>query len=311
MKRICSWALTIILIMILTVSSYAKPVIDGKDNGIEWQDSKTVVIVDKKSGNNVHTATLKYRIENEYEISFCLFLSDSDSESLENAGFIITLSDDFTATVTMNSVETEGNVNNYYIDAKINPFNDNTVICEATIGIKRGLPDKISGSVSFRDGNGSDSYYFPFMIENYTATVSETTAEIKTEKPEPTATEKQKTTRKEIKTTKKDISKDKTTKKHTESATTKTKAPSKNTGKDKVYFYEKEIIISQVYVTQPTDAPTEESTTMPYEESTTALYEGRNLTTGMIMWRVICVVGVLVLIGFATWACMEVRKKSK
>ena len=108
MKRICSWALTIILIMILTVSSYAKPVIDGKDNGIEWQDSKTVVIVDKKSGNNVHTATLKYRIENEYEISFCLFLSDSDSESLENAGFIITLSDDFTATATMKSVETDG-----------------------------------------------------------------------------------------------------------------------------------------------------------------------------------------------------------
>lgn len=301
----------IALIVILTVSSYAKPIIDGKDNGIEWQDSKTVVIVDKKSGNKVQSATLKYRIENEYEISFCLFLSDSESESVDGSGFIVSLFDDFTATITMNSIVTEGNVNEYYIDAKMSPFNENTVICESTFAIKRGLPDKISGSVSFRDGNGSDSYYFPFVIENDTFSASEATTEIKTEKPKPTSTEKQKTTGKEIKTTRKDSTKDKTTKKHIESVSSVTKSPSKKTGKDKVYFYEKEIIISQVYVTQPTEAMTEESSTMPHEESTTAIYEGRNLTTGMIMWRVICVVGVLVLIGFATWACMAVKKKSE
>ena len=153
-----------------------------------------------------------------------------------------------------------------------------------------------------------NSYYYPFAFAYKEVELTEKPTIAKTEK-----TTKPKTTEaKAVKTT----SKPKTTSKVTttkQAATEKIKTTSakKSESKTVVYFYEKEVLISQVYVT---DTPTQTSV-INAKETTTAVastelaQDNLEMADKIAVQKIICAVGGVILIAFAAWAGLSAKKK--
>ena len=308
MKRILCVALSVILLTVTVVVSAAVK-IDGYDDGVEWQSYETDVEITGKHGNNVNYAAMKHRYINEYEVYIFLFLSDSSSESMENAGFILSISDDLTINVTESVTQINGDLNKYSVESKMVFTDENAASCEIVIGFKRGVPDKFDASVSFVDGQGINSYYYPVSIASGTEAVTQphTTKSDKTTKPERT-TKPEKTTK--PKTTKPRTTKNKVTTTGTHKSTTAktsiqtTKAKKEN--KTIVYFYEKEVIVSQVVITEPVQ--TVVVTDIVTQEETEAVADQSDITFGFVMQRVVVVGGILSLIIGGIIAGMNIKK---
>lgn len=306
MKRFVAIVLSIIMIIMTVVSSYAVK-IDGIDDGVEWQALDADVEINNKNVNNVSYAYIKHRIINEHEFCVFLFLSDYSSSDMDNAGFVINFFDDITVTVTAEGTQVTGDENKYYVDSEI-VFDDdnNAVSCEILFGFKRGIPDKINGTVSFIDGQGINSYFYPFIISlpveqtTVVKTTAPKTSVQKTTKPEKTTkskpTEKKTTTTKAVKTTA-----EKTTKKQTE----------KKQEKTYVYFYEKEVVISQVIVTEPVNSTilTEEGDGI--ESQTEIVTQKVDITTGFVVQRVVVSAGIILLIVGGAVAGMSIKKSKR
>lgn len=303
MKRFSVISLSIIILLLACVSVYAVR-IDGVDDGVEWQDVKNDVELKTKNGNEVNYAVMKHCIVDEYEFCIYLYLSDNTSSSVDKAGFIVNISDDLTVTVTSDGMRFEGDENKYSVESEMRFVDDNKAAsCEILVGCKRGRPDVINGTVSFIDGQGINSYYYPFTVsapvETTTAaktTIPKTTVP-KTTKPEKTTkskpTEKKTTTTKAVKTTA-----EKTTKKQTE----------KKQEKTYVYFYEKEVIVSQVFITDPTESTAAVTDISAGESHTEPLTQSVDLTTGYVAQRVVVTGGIILLVAGGAVAGMSIKK---
>ncbi len=285
------------MMFITLISSYAVK-IDGIDDGVEWQAIENDVAIRSKHSNNVNYAIMKHQFINDYELCIYLYLSDNTSGTIENAGFIVEISDDFSITVDSSGARIKGDESKYFVDSSIKYFDNNSACCEILIGFKRGLPNGINGSVSFIDGKGINSYFYPFDFDS----PIESTTELKTTKPEkttkattakPPSTEKKTTTTKAEKTTT-----PKTTQKETQA---------KKQDKTYVYFYEKEVVVSQVVVveTVPTVVVTNNNA---QESSTEILTMKSDLTTGFVLQRVVVIAGVILLIVGGAVAGMTIKK---
>lgn len=299
MKRILTVAISIILLTVTVVVSAAVK-IDGYDDGLEWQTYETDVEVTGKHGNNVNYAAMKHRYLNEYEVYIFLFLSDDSSETMDNAGFILDISDELTLTVTKSGAQIKGDTSKYSVESKMAFVDDIAASCEIVIGFKRGVPEKFNASVSFIDGQGTNSYYYPVNITSGAETVTQpdTTKPIKTTKPEKTT--KPRTTKNKVTTTKSE----KTTSVKTNPQTTKVKKENKTV----VYFYEKEVIVSQVIVTEPVQTVVVTETIVQSETETEAPTVQSNITTGFVVQRVIVAAGILLLIVGGAIAGMSIKK---
>ncbi len=299
MKRILTVAISIILLTVTVVVSAAVK-IDGYDDGLEWQTYETDVEVTGKHGNNVNYAAMKHRYLNEYEVYIFLFLSDDSSETMDNAGFILDISGELTLAVTESGAQIKGDTSKYSVESKMAFVDDIAASCEIVIGFKRGVPEKISASVSFIDGQGTNSYYYPVNITSGAEPVTQpdTTKPIKTTKPEKTT--KPRTTKNKVTTTKSE----KTTSVKTNPQTTKVKKENKTV----VYFYEKEVIVSQVIVTEPVQTVVVTETIVQSETETEAPTVQSNITTGFVVQRVIVAAGILLLIVGGAIAGMSIKK---
>lgn len=299
MKRILTVAISIILLTVTVVVSSAVK-IDGYDDGLEWQTYETDVEITGKHGNNVNYAAMKHRYLNEYELYVFLFLSDDSSETMDNAGFILDISDELTLTVTESGTQIKGDTSKYSVESKMAFVDENAASCEIVIGFKRGVPEKFNASVSFIDGQGTNSYYYPVNITSGAEPVTQpdTTKPIKTTKPEKTT--KPRTTKNKVTTTKSE----KTTSVKTNPQTTKAKKENKTV----VYFYEKEVIVSQVIVTEPVQTVIVTETVAQSETETEAPTRQSDLTTGFVVQRVIVAAGILLLIVGGAIAGMSIKK---
>lgn len=299
MKRILTVAISIILLTVTVVVSAAVK-IDGYDDGLEWQTYETDVEITGKHGNNVNYAAMKHRYLNEYEVYIFLFLSDDSSETMDNAGFILDISDELTLTVTKSGAQIKGDTSKYSVESKMAFIDDIAASCEIVIGFKRGVPDKFSASVSFIDGQGTNSFYYPVNITSGAEPVTQpdTTKPIKTTKPEKTT--KPRTTKNKVTTTKSE----KTTSVKTNPQTTKVKKENKTV----VYFYEKEVIVSQVIVTEPVRTVIVTETVAQSETETEAPTVQSNITAGFVVQRVIVAAGILLLIVGGAIAGMSIKK---
>ncbi len=273
------------------ISSYAVK-IDGIDDGVEWQSIDNDVAIRSKHSNNVSYAVMKHQFINDYELCVYLYLSDNTSGAIDKAGFIVDILDDLTITADLKGTHLKGDESKYFVDSSIKYFDNNSACCEILIGFKRGLPNKINGSVSFIDGLGINSYYFPFDFDS----PIESTTELKTTKvttTKPPSTEKKTTTTKAEKTTL-----HKTTQKETQA---------KKQDKTYVYFYEKEVVVSQVVVieTVPTVVVMNNNA---QESSTEILTMKSDLTTGFVLQRVVVIAGVILLIVGGAVAGMTIKK---
>lgn len=299
MKRILTVAISIILLTVTVVVSAAVK-IDGYDDGLEWQTYETDVEITGKHGNNVNYAAMKHRYLNEYEVYIFLFLSDDSSETMDNAGFILDISDELTLTVTKSGAQIKGDTSKYSVESKMAFIDENAASCEIVIGFKRGVPEKFSASVSFVDGQGTNSYYYPVNITSGAEPVTQpdTTKPIKTTKPEKTT--KPRTTKNKVTTTKSE----KTTSVKTNPQTTKVKKENKTV----VYFYEKEVIVSQVIVTEPVQTVVVTETIVQSETETEAPTVQSNITTGFVVQRIVVAAGILLLIVGGAIAGMSIKK---
>lgn len=299
MKRILTVAISIILLTVTVVVSAAVK-IDGYDDGLEWQTYETDVEITGKHGNNVNYAAMKHRYLNEYEVYIFLFLSDDSSETMDNAGFILDISDELTLTVTKSGAQIKGDTSKYSVESKMAFIDENAASCEIVIGFKRGVPEKFSASVSFVDGQGTNSYYYPVNITSGAESVTQpdTTKPIKTTKPEKTT--KPRTTKNKVTTTKSE----KTTSVKTNPQTTKVKKENKTV----VYFYEKEVIVSQVIVTEPVQTVVVTETIVQSETETEAPTVQSNITTGFVVQRIVVAAGILLLIVGGAIAGMSIKK---
>ncbi len=299
MKRILTVAISILLLTVTVVVSAAVK-IDGYDDGLEWQFYETDVEITGKHGNNVNYAAMKHRYLNEYEVYVFLFLSDDSSETMDNAGFILDISDELTLTVTKSGAQIKGDTSKYSVESKMAFVDDIAASCEIVIGFKRGVPDKFSASVSFIDGQGTNSYFYPVNITSGAEPVTQpdTTKPIKTTKPEKTT--KPRTTKNKVSTTKSE----KSTSVKANLQTTKAKKENKTV----VYFYEKEVVVSQVVITEPVQTVIVTETVAQSEKETEAPTRQSDLTTGFVVQRVIVAAGILLLIVGGAIAGMSIKK---
>ena len=297
MKRIIATAFALILIFVISFDSSASIKVDGVEERYEWNNAEYINLISRADSNNVDFALIKcYFDSNGYDAYFMLYSTDRLSDNLNNCGFILTLDNGVEITVNPNDVIVDAEPSLYNVSAKINVDESDGTYCEIKVSFKKGLPDVVSGTVSYLDGTGNNSYYYPFSFvfkEHSDADVSVITTENTTK----------------VKTTKPKTTTDPKTTKVVETEKNKTTSAKHKENKTVVYFYEKEVVVSQVYVSESSPITTNEvNTAVP--SLTEQTQRDFHIADGLEIQKIICALGGVVLVGFAAWAGLSVKKKS-
>jgi hypothetical protein len=299
MKRIISVYVSVLLIVFTVIISSAIK-IDGYDDGLEWQLYNADIEVDGLHGNNVCYAAMKHKYLNEYELCIFLYAADDLSSKTDGFGFIVDIFDDLKIKVSDKGTEINGNSLKYSVESKMVRLDGNASSCEIIVGFKYGLPEKIIGNVSFIDGEGNNSYFYPFNFTSVSEDVTQafTTKPIKTTKAEKST--KPMTTSKKNSTTKpENTTKDKTIQKITEA-----KKPNKTV----VYFYEKEVIVSLVTEAELSQTPIATEKGIQQENKVYSYEYESDYSTGVIAQRIIVGIGIIALVVSGAIAGMSIKK---
>ena len=227
----------------ITVFSFE---IDGVDNGSEWIDTKTAVLVDGESNCKVTFGLVKWSVDNESNSLYLCFKFIEPDIASENANVGISLSVEnsepfiITASNSLNSYDTD----KYSLNGAVSIDENEGATCEIRLGIKHGIPLTTKLKVRFIDSDAVKSNVYDLTIETVKPTeVTESTTEKEkttknnyddifdiintktTAKPKKTTTVKtDKTSNTSSKTTKIKTTKEKSTQKHI-SESSKTEKP--------------------------------------------------------------------------------------
>lgn len=278
MKRVSAFFCALIMLFAFVVTAFSAD-IDGIDNGTEWDGATVYKLLDGESNCGVNFGAVKVKFDLENSAVFlCFMIVDPELETGNaHVGISLQIENSLPFEITMSSSPNYYDVSKYSFEGAMSVDENNGAICEIRLGVKEGLPKELDGSVRFIDANGEPSnyYYFTLVNEQYVETTAVQIAPTR-DNDDPAynpdlLTSKAKTTKKS--TTKKSRT---TTKKTTSSKTTTRKSingtPYSYTGRTEkiterkteaqtekivdtpagitVYYYEKEVIISQVPVTQ-------------------------------------------------------------
>lgn len=295
MKRLY-FVISIFLIFAFSLNAHATVKIDGTDDGLEWQNAEYIMLINEVGSNNVDFGFAKTLVSSEYEIDYFLFLSDRISGSYGNAGFILTVNDSLEINVSSSGIQVQGDPDLYHVDAKMSVDEHDGAACEISVAFKRGLPEKISTKACLIDGNGNHSYHYPIICVNpfYVEETVMTTSDI-TKQPVTSMLSEKKTERvtKEIKNS--DL---------TEATAERSKTTKKTDNKTVVYFYEKEIIVSQVYESDNTVSLIDN-----FSDNLATAADVQTLSKGLKIQQLICIAGGAVLLGIGAWASLSGKKK--
>lgn len=291
MKRLLCAVAALLMLLAFAVSAFSVTV-DGIDGGAEWDGAPVKRLFSGESNCKVNFAAVKAKVaSSESAVYLCFMFKDPDAALFNPAaGVILNVGND-TFTVTMESAPCSDDTPDHSFDAAITADQNHGMTCEIRLGVKHGVPKSLDMSVRFIDTAGELSNHYAFTVEN--TEYSETQPVIvapPTERPAAPPTEKSaKTTKAKKTTTQRNTTKRQTTRKATAkrpkttirpvktTAERMTKAQTQRTTKEPktkaqrtkavraegnatVYYYEKEVIISQVIVTVPAaEAETTES----------------------------------------------------
>lgn len=291
MKRLLCAVAALLMLLAFAVSAFSVTV-DGIDGGAEWDGAPVKRLLSGESNCKVNFAAVKAKVaSSESAVYLCFMFKDPDAALFNPAaGVILNVGND-TFTVTMESAPCSDDTADHSFDAAITADQNHGMTCEIRLGVKHGVPKSLDMSVRFIDTAGELSNHYAFTVEN--TEYSETQPVIvapPTERPAAPPTEKPaKTTKAKKTTTQRDITEKQTTRKATTKRPKTTIRPVKTTaerttkaqiqrttkepktkaqrtkavrveGNATVYYYEKEVIISQVIVTVPAaEAETTES----------------------------------------------------
>ena len=291
MKRLLCAVAALLMLLAFAVSAFSVTV-DGIDGGAEWDGAPVKRLFSGESNCKVNFAAVKAKVaSSESAVYLCFMFKDPDAALFNPAaGVILNVGND-TFTVTMESAPCSDDTADHSFDAAITADQNHGMTCEIRLGVKHGVPKSLDMSVRFIDTAGELSNHYAFTVENteYSETqpviVAPPTARPAappTEKPAKTTKAKKTTTQRDItekQTTRKATTKrpkttirpvkttaERTTKAKTQRTTKEPKTKAQRTkavrveGNATVYYYEKEVIISQVIVTVPAaEAETTES----------------------------------------------------
>lgn len=308
MKRIISALLIFVFLYTVGFNAFSF-VIDGKDNGVEWDGASVYKLVDGESNCGVNFGLVKVKFDYDGN-AVCLCFHFIDPELLSDngsAGVWITVDDSASFEIIASDGVFSENVAPYSFDGAVYIDENNGATCEIRVGIKSGLPENIDFDVRFIDSQGyySDYYYFVITNELFEATEPSIINPSSDNNdpaynPDIITAPIAKTTK--YKTTRSTTAKKTTTKKSTTSSskhsletassysyaihqkTTATKkseteniilksSESAKTNKviEEIHYYEKEIYISEVYITQTQEPSSTVSETDYTNESKVAL----------------------------------------
>lgn len=356
MKRAVSLISLLIFIYAWAFSAFSFS-IDGNDSGVEWDGAIVYKFIDGESNCGVDFGLVKVKFDyNTSSVCFCFHFSDPDlSPDNAMAGISFAIEGSSSFEILASDVTRSYNIDPYDFDGAISLDKNNGATCEVRVGIKSGLPEMIDGSVRFIDSKGyySNSYSFTVVNEEYEVTddyIMYPTGDNKDPAFNPdvnyTVTNK-KTTKKKtttVKTTKNKTTKKSSTKDNNRENTIKTSPHYSYTGRIStvrdtteknisvkstkasqtekdvvtVYYYEKEIYISQVYVTQFSEAT---STELHENEELNANNNGISdesknpkgevsLSKGTKYKKIISAAGLAAFLGIAVFGTYSARKNS-
>lgn len=260
--------------------------VDGIHTGDEWDNATVNKLFDGESNCSVNLGLVKTLIDNENSAIFLCFMHRDPSLEVDNVNTGVSVSVENSEYVSITPASSPQYVD--YSECSFEGFvtvdENNGATTEVRIGFKFGLPKEIKCKVRFVDSDGAMSNVYGFTVIN--DEYSETTELIITQRePEKETTSKREKTTKEPKeTTRKTVKKTekKTTVKATEKTTGKIKSSRRytyvRTTKPKMtkasatvktivekvpatVYYEKEVIISHIYVTQTDVSSTANNTT--------------------------------------------------
>ena len=291
MKRLLCAVAALLMLLAFAVSAFSVTV-DGIDGGAEWDGAPVKRLLSGESNCKVNFAAVKAKVaSSESAVYLCFMFKDPDAALFNPAaGVILNVGND-TFTVTMESAPCSDDTADHSFDAAITADQNHGMTCEIRLGVKHGVPKSLDMSVRFIDTAGELSNHYAFTVENteysetqpvIVAPPTERPAAPPTEKPAKTTKTKKTTTQRN--TTKRQTTRMATTKRpkttirpvkstverrtkaQTQRTTKEPKTKAQRTkavrveGNATVYYYEKEVIISQVIVTVPAaEAETTES----------------------------------------------------
>lgn len=286
-----------ILCITAFVSDFSKAYpaeIDGLHDVIEWDSAVITVLVDGESNSGVDFGLVQTMIDSENSaVFFCFMHKDSSlDKSNTETGVMISVenSDYFTVTPAMSPAADDSSKHSF--EGFSSADDNNGATTEIRVGFKHGIPKEINCKARFIDAEGrlSNIYSFTVVNDEYTETTEliithaepETTKRPATVKAAATTKRKTATTKKKSETQKRTTTEpteafeiSKTPRRYTYVRTTKPRATQQETtsrviktSPASVYYYEKEVIISQVYITMTEDTKTV-SDTNGAEETTT------------------------------------------
>lgn len=318
--------------------------IDGVFTGDEWDGAVVTKIFEGESNCGVNFALVHSMLDSENGALFLCFMHKDPSLEYGNSVTGVSLSVDGSGyfDVTASASKTYDDSSKHSFEGCVSVDENNGATTEIRVGFKYGLPKETECSVRFIDSAGalSNVYHFTVVNDEYT----EPTEMIITQN-EPEKTQKEKTVRAEKTTKKKKTTTKKSSKKTTTEATLKptqkeetrkkstysrrtrttreetTAATVKTTAAPRpatVYYYEKEVIISQVYVTQP-ELTEESKTSLPettavhtssliMNETETQVKSSFSLSEGT---RKKTIIGIFAAISFTVIAAAGTRTSKK
>ncbi len=356
-KKIFVILIMLLIFLGLIVNGYSTD-IDGTDSGIEWDGATSYLLVDGESNCGVNFGVMKLILDNENRaVFFCFVFVDPELEqgnsqtgvslSIENSEPII-----FTAGTSSVTYDTA----KYSFDGAISIDSNNGATCEVRLGFKSGLPRTINGCVRFIDSYGlpSNEYAFSIINEGYTdptaaelrptadnsdpaynpGLLTEKTTKNKTATTKSAyETENNRNNDNRITTTKRvgytteefvintspPYSYERTTKLKTTQTMQNNKSLSKTNKAVTIYYYEKEIIISEVYISEKTKSEQESEKssveTGTVTETTINLSDIENetaenvFTDGTKYKNIVAAVSATLIILLAAWASKGGKKE--
>lgn len=282
MKRLLCAVAALLMLLAFAVSAFSVTV-DGIDGGAEWDGAPVKRLFSGESNCKVNFAAVNAKVASSESAVYLCFMFKDPGAALFNpaAGVILNVGND-TFTVTMESAPCSDDTADHSFDAAITADQNHGMTCEIRLGVKHGVPKSLDMSVRFIDTAGELSNRYAFTVENteysetqpvIVAPPTERPAAPPTEKPAKTTKAKKTTTQRNTtkrQTTRKATTKrpkttirpvkttaERTTKAQTQRTTKEPKTKAQRTkavrveGNATVYYYEKEVIISQVIVTVP------------------------------------------------------------
>ncbi len=346
MKRIIATAIFFLFLFSFVTKTFAV-ICDGKDSGYEWDGASTVLLANGETNCNVSQGIIRFKIANdENAVYFAIILSDNElTPDNTRAGFTLNI-EGSEVTITSNQFKENYNSDKFTFDGAMSINETGGSIAEIRVGFKEGIPQTIKGSVRFIDYQGEPSNYYNFEIINneYIETTAalinpvtaENTTEEKTTKVRKTTTERKtterKTTEKKTTTKKSTTKKKKTTTKQkdyeniinipkfefktSQKNTTHKSTTKKNKNNVTVYYVEKEVIITHIYVTSSETLSEEQTTIINIPETaiqTTDFYKATSekLENSKKYKETVIIIASLVFLVMFGWTVSGIKNNSK